>query len=235
MMEWLMQPEFWMALAQIIAIDILLGGDNAVVIALACRHLPEPQRRRAIFGGVAGAIVLRILLLFFALQLLALPFLKLAGALMLLWIGIKLLQPEPEEAHEVAAGAGFFSAIKTIVIADAVMSLDNVLAVAGAAGGNLLLVSLGVLISIPIIVWGSQFVLRLLDRYPQVVLLGGGLLGWIAGGMLVTDVALASWLPESAWVHPLAAATGATLVIAGGLLLNRRQRLAGASRPEVHS
>ncbi|WAG81777.1 TerC family protein [Metapseudomonas furukawaii] len=235
MMEWLMQPEFWMALAQIIAIDILLGGDNAVVIALACRHLPEPQRRRAIFGGVAGAIVLRILLLFFALQLLALPFLKLAGALMLLWIGIKLLQPEPEEAHEVAAGAGFFSAIKTIVIADAVMSLDNVLAVAGAAGGNLLLVSLGVLISIPIIVWGSQFVLRLLDRYPQVVLLGGGLLGWIAGGMLVTDVALASWLPESAWVHPLASVTGATLVIAGGLLLNRRQRLAGASRPEVHS
>ncbi|WP_232104316.1 TerC family protein [Metapseudomonas otitidis] len=223
MMDWLTQPEFWMALAQIVAIDILLGGDNAVVIALACRHLPEAQRRRAILGGVAGAIALRILLLFFALQLLALPFLKLAGALMLLWIGIKLLQPEPEAAHEVAAGTGLFSAIRTVIVADAVMSLDNVLAVAGAAGGNLLLVSLGVLISIPIIVWGSQLVLRLLDRYPQVVLLGGGLLGWIAGGMLVTDVALAGWLPEAAWVRPLASASAAALVITCGLLVGRRQ------------
>ncbi|MDH4870372.1 TerC family protein [Pseudomonas sp. BN515] len=221
-MEWLSDPVFWMALMQIVAIDILLGGDNAVVIALACRHLPEEQRRRAIIGGVAGAILLRIALLFFAMQLLALPYLKLAGAALLLWIGVKLLLPEDEQTHEVRAGASFFAAIKTIIIADAVMSLDNVLAVAGAAGGNLLLVSLGVLISIPIIVWGSQLVLRLMDRYPQVVLLGGGLLGWIAGGMAVTDIAVANWIVNEAWSKHLAAAGGAALVMATGLLLRKR-------------
>ncbi|AOE85982.1 TerC family protein [Pseudomonas sp. TCU-HL1] len=221
-MEWLSDPVFWMALMQIIAIDILLGGDNAVVIALACRHLPEEQRRRAIVGGVAGAILLRIALLFFAMQLLALPYLKLVGAALLLWIGVKLLLPEDEQGHEVRAGASFFAAIKTIIIADAVMSLDNVLAVAGAAGGNLVLVSLGVLISIPIIVWGSQLVLRLMDRYPQVVLLGGGLLGWIAGGMAVTDIAVASWIPNEAWSKHLAAACGASLVMGIGLLLRTR-------------
>ncbi|MDH4607021.1 TerC family protein [Pseudomonas sp. BN102] len=221
-MEWLSDPVFWMALMQIIAIDILLGGDNAVVIALACRHLPEEQRRRAIVGGVAGAILLRIALLFFAMQLLALPYLKLVGAALLLWIGVKLLLPEDEQGHEVRAGASFFAAIKTIIIADAVMSLDNVLAVAGAAGGNLVLVSLGVLISIPIIVWGSQLVLRLMDRYPQVVLLGGGLLGWIAGGMAVTDIAVASWIPIEAWSNHLAAACGASLVMGTGLLLRTR-------------
>ncbi|MDH4556168.1 TerC family protein [Pseudomonas sp. BN417] len=221
-MEWLSDPVFWMALMQIIAIDILLGGDNAVVIALACRHLPEEQRRRAIVGGVAGAILLRIALLFFAMQLLALPYLKLVGAALLLWIGVKLLLPEDEQGHEVRAGASFFAAIKTIIIADAVMSLDNVLAVAGAAGGNLVLVSLGVLISIPIIVWGSQLVLRLMDRYPQVVLLGGGLLGWIAGGMAVTDIAVASWIPNEAWSKHLTAAGGAALVMGTGLLLRTR-------------
>lgn len=221
-MEWLSNPVFWMALLQIIAIDILLGGDNAVVIALACRHLPEEQRRRAIVGGVAGAILLRIVLLFFAMQLLALPYLKLVGAALLLWIGVKLLLPEDEDAHEVRTGASFFAAIKTIIVADAVMSLDNVLAVAGAAGGNLVLVSLGVLISIPIIVWGSQLVLKLMDRYPQVVLLGGGLLGWIAGGMAVTDVAVMSWIPNSVWVKHLAAAVGAVLVMGIGILLRGR-------------
>ncbi|WP_044874443.1 TerC family protein [Pseudomonas sp. LFM046] len=221
-MEWLSEPVFWMALMQIIAIDILLGGDNAVVIALACRHLPEEQRRRAIVGGVAGAILLRIALLFFAMQLLALPYLKLLGAALLLWIGVKLLLPEDEQAHEVKAGASFFAAIKTIIIADAVMSLDNVLAVAGAAGGNLVLVSLGVLISIPIIVWGSQLVLKLMDHFPQVVLLGGGLLGWIAGGMAVTDIALVNWTPNEAWSKHLAAASGAALVMGTGLWLRTR-------------
>ncbi|MGF6690505.1 YjbE family integral membrane protein [Metapseudomonas resinovorans] len=221
-MEWLSDPVFWMALMQIIAIDILLGGDNAVVIALACRHLPAEQRRQAIVGGVAGAILLRIALLFFAMQLLALPYLKLVGAALLLWIGIKLLLPEPEDAHEVKAGASFLAAIKTIIVADAVMSLDNVLAVAGAAGGNLVLVSLGVLISIPIIVWGSQLVLKLMDRFPQVVLLGGGLLGWIAGGMAVTDIAVASWFSNDVWSKHLTAACGAALVMGTGLLLRAR-------------
>lgn len=220
-MEWLTDPVFWMALMQIIAIDILLGGDNAVVIALACRHLPEDQRRKAIMGGVIGAIALRIALLFFAMQLLALPYLKLFGAVLLLWIGIKLLLPEEDESHEIKAGSGLVAAIKTIIVADAVMSLDNVLAVAGAAGGDLLLVSLGVLISIPIIVWGSQLVLKLMDRFPQVVLLGGALLGWIAGGMAVSDHALAAWLPQVAWLKYLAGMVGAVLVVMLGWLLRK--------------
>ena len=221
-MDLFIDPVFWMALMQIIAIDILLGGDNAVVIALACRHLPEAQRRKAIMGGVIGAIALRIRLLFFAMQLLALPYLKLFGAVLLLWIGIKLLLPEPEENHEIKPGSGLIAAIKTIIVADAVMSLDNVLAVAGAAGGNLLLVSLGVLISIPIIVWGSQLVLKLMDRFPQVVLLGGALLGWIAGGMAVGDVAVAEWMPAVVGLKYLAGALGAALVIAVGVFMRQR-------------
>lgn len=221
-MDLFIDPVFWMALMQIVAIDILLGGDNAVVIALACRHLPEAQRRKAIMGGVIGAIALRIGLLFFAMQLLALPYLKLFGAVLLLWIGIKLLLPEPDETHEIKAGSGLIAAIKTIIVADAVMSLDNVLAVAGAAGGNLLLVSLGVLISIPIIVWGSQLVLKLMDRFPQVVLFGGALLGWIAGGMAVGDVAVAEWMPAIVGLKYLAGALGAALVIAVGVFMRQR-------------
>jgi YjbE family integral membrane protein len=148
-----------------------------------------------------------------------LPYLKLVGAALLLWIGVKLLSPEGEEGHEVKAGSSFLAAIKTIIVADAVMSLDNVLAVAGAAGGNLALVSLGVLISIPIIVWGSQLVLKLMDRFPQVVLLGGGLLGWIAGSMAVSDIAVVSWMPNEIWSKYLAASCGAALVMGVGLLL----------------
>ena len=226
-MEWLSDPVFWVALMQIIAIDILLGGDNAVVIALACRHLPEAQRRRAIVGGVAGAILLRIVLLFFAMQLLALPFLKLAGAALLLWIGVKLLLPEQDDGHEISAGTGFLAAIKTIIVADAVMSLDNVIAVAGAAGGNLYLVTFGVLISIPIILWGSQFVLKAMDRFPQVIVLGGGLLGWIAGGMAVTDILVAQHLqPYQPWLQYLAPAAGALLVIGLGRWLGGRRDVA---------
>jgi YjbE family integral membrane protein len=217
---------FWIAVLQIIAIDILLGGDNAVVIALACRRLPEKQRNQGILWGVFGAIALRLLLIFFALQLLALPFLKIVGALLLLWIGIKLLQPEPEvEVDAVDAPSHLFGAVKTIVIADAVMSLDNVIAVAGAADGDIMLVAFGIAVSIPIIVWGSKLVLMLMDRFPVIITLGGGLLGWISGEMLVSDVALADamhHLPH--WVHYLAAAAGALFVIAVGTLLAQRAR-----------
>ncbi len=215
---------FWISVLQIIAIDILLGGDNAVVIALACRRLPEEQRNQGIFWGVFGAIALRLLLIFFALQLLALPFLKICGALLLLWIGIKLLQPEPEvDEDAVDAPNHLFGAIKTIVIADAVMSLDNVIAVAGAADGDIMLVAFGIIVSIPIIVWGSKLVLMLMDRFPIIITLGGGLLGWIAGGMLVSDVAvapLAHHLPH--WTHYLFAAAGALFVIRVGTRLARR-------------
>lgn len=223
-------PQFWLAVLQIIAIDILLGGDNAVVIALACRKLPEHQRTRGIAWGVVGAIVLRLLLLFFAVQLLALPYLKLVGAALLLWIGVKLLLPDEEVTHgEVVASTSLAGAIKTIIVADAVMSLDNVVAVAGAARGEFLLVVFGIAVSVPIIVWGSRFVLKLMDRFPIVITLGAALLGWIAGEMAVSDVAVKPWvetLPHAA--HYVAAVAGALLVVFAGKLISRRTRARAA-------
>ncbi len=195
-MDMFTTPEFWVAVGQIIMIDILLGGDNAVVIALACRKLPPKQRTQGILWGTAGAIVLRIILIFFALQLLAIPFLKIVGALLLVWIGVKLLVPEHEGGHgDIEGSDKLWGAVKTVIIADLVMSVDNVIAIAGAAestGGDhsMVLVIFGVLVSIPIIVWGSQMVIKLMDRFPIIITLGGMLLGWIAGTMTVTDPAL---------------------------------------------
>lgn len=215
---------FLTAVLQIIAIDILLGGDNAVVIALACRKLPESQRNKGIAYGVVGAIGLRIVMIFFALQLLALPFLKIVGALLLLWIGVKLLQPEDDSHDNIEGATTLAGAIKTIVIADAVMSLDNVIAVAGAAHGNMGLVVFGILVSIPIIVWGSKFVLTLMDRFPVVITIGAGLLGWIAGGMFVTDEFLKDYLKDlPSWLHYVTAAVGAVAVVLVGKLLAARQ------------
>ena len=195
-MDFLASPEFWLALGQIIIIDILLGGDNAVVIALACRKLPPAQRTKGIIWGTAGAIVLRVILIAFAMTLLALPFLKFVGALLLVWIGVKLLAPDEEGHGDVQGSDKLLAAIKTIIVADLVMSVDNVIAIAGAAQNagehSFLLVVLGLLISIPIIVWGSQLVIKLMERFPLIITLGGMLLGWIAGGMLVTDPALAN-------------------------------------------
>lgn len=214
MFEMMGDAAFWLAVLKIIAIDILLGGDNAVVIALACRKLPEEQRKKGIFWGVAGAIGLRIILIFFALQLLALPFLKVAGAAMLFWIGIKLLQPEDDGHGEIEGSSSLLGAIKTIIIADAVMSLDNVVAVAGAAKGDLGLVIFGIVISIPIIVWGSKFVMQLMDRFPLVITLGAALLGWIAGDMLVGDVFIKPYLIGApVWLHYVSALIGAVLVV----------------------
>jgi YjbE family integral membrane protein len=216
---------FLTAVLQIIAIDILLGGDNAVVIALACRKLPEKQRNQGIFWGVFGAIALRVVLIFFALQLLALPFLKIVGALLLLWIGVKLLLPEDDGGGHanIEGSTHLFGAIKTIIIADAVMSLDNVIAVAGAAKGDIGLVVFGIAISIPIIVWGSKFVLRLMDRFPVVITLGAALLGWIAGDMIVGDVALKPYLAGTpSWLHYVSALAGAVLVVLVGTWLARR-------------
>ncbi|WP_019938652.1 TerC family protein [Bordetella sp. FB-8] len=195
------QTMSWAAVLQIIAIDLLLGGDNAVVIALACRHLEPAKRLQGILWGTAGAIVLRVVLVAFALTLLDLPLLKLVGGLLLLWIGVKLMLPE-DGAHEVRSGASVVSAVKTIIVADFVMSLDNVVAISGAAESahpahQLGLVVFGLLISIPIIVWGSTLVLRLIDRLPVVILLGAALLGWIAGGMMVDDAFLISRIGEA--------------------------------------
>jgi YjbE family integral membrane protein len=225
MFELAMDSGFWLSVFQIILIDILLGGDNAVVIALACRRLPDHQRNRGIFWGMVGAIALRIILIFFALQLMALPFLKLCGAALLLWIGVKLLQPEEGDGHSnLTASTTLFGAIQTIIIADVVMSIDNVIAVAGAANGHMGLVVFGILVSIPLIVWGSKFVLKLMDRFPAVIVFGGGLLGWIAGGMALSDVAVQPYLTGSPQWLPLAsAATGAGLVVATGKWLGWRK------------
>ncbi len=222
----LTSPVFWIAVLQIILIDILLGGDNAVVIALACRKLPEAQRNKGIFWGVIGAIGLRVVLIFFALQLLAVPYLKIVGALLLFWIGVKLVLPEQEDAHaNVAASTTLAGAIKTIIVADAVMSVDNVIAVAGAAHGSMVLVTFGIIVSIPIVVWGSKLVLTLMDRFPIVITAGGGLLGWIGGGMLLGDPAIpAAWrdvIPYSAYVL---STVGALLVIGIGKWLALRQQ-----------
>ncbi len=211
-------PEFWIAVLQIIAIDIVLGGDNAIVIALACRRLPERQRNLGIFWGVIGAIGLRVVLIFFALTLLAIPFLKITAALLLLWIGIKLLQPEPESSeHPVDASTTLFGAIKTIVIADAMMSVDNVVAIAGAARDSMGLVVFGLVVSVPIIVWGSKLVMKLMDRFPVIIIIGGSLLGWIAGGMFVTDALSKEWVNSQAgFLHWLAPFCGALLVVIMG-------------------
>lgn len=217
-------PQFWIALMQIVAIDIVLGGDNAVVIGLACRRLPEHQRKLGILWGMAGAIGLRVVLILFAVTLLAVPYLKLVGAALLLWIGVKLLLPEDDEGgHNIEAGATLAAAIKTIIVADAVMSLDNVIAIAGAAKDSKFLIVFGLLLSIPIIMLGSQLVIRLMDRFPVVIVAGGALLGWIAGGMAVSDVAVGPWfeatLPASKWIGPV---VGAVLVVIVGKLLAAR-------------
>ncbi len=229
-MEMLLTPTFWIAVGQIIMIDILLGGDNAVVIALACRKLPPGLRTKGIMWGTAGAIVLRVILIFFALQLLAIPFLKLVGAILLVWIGVKLLIPEHEDGHANIEGSDrLWGAIKTIIVADLVMSVDNVIAIAGAAetaGGDhtMPLVIFGLLVSIPIIVWGSQLVIKLMDRWPVIITLGAMLLGWIAGTMAVTDPALINpttlpqipKLNDSAVLKYGAGIAGALLVLALG-------------------
>lgn len=205
-LDFLTHLSFWIALGQIILIDIMLGGDNAVVIALACRKLPPHQRTKGIVYGTAGAILLRVVLIAFAMTLLQWPFLKVVGALLLLWIGIKLIAPNEEGHDNIESSDRLAAAIKTIIVADLVMSVDNVIAIAGAAQSShqdhqVLLVSLGLLISIPIIVWGSQLVIRLMERFPSVILGGGMLLGWIAGGMLVTDPVFVhpdnwQWMPK---------------------------------------
>jgi YjbE family integral membrane protein len=236
-MEFLSTPEFWVAVGQIILIDILLGGDNAVVIALACRKLPPKQRTQGILWGTAGAIVLRIILIFFALTLLAIPFLKIVGAILLVWIGVKLLVPEHEDGHANIEGSDkLWGAVKTVIIADFVMSVDNVIAIAGAAeasgtGHGMALVIFGVLVSIPIIVWGSQMVIKLMDRFPIIITLGGMLLGWIAGTMTVTDPALVNpqvmpsmpKIEATDFVRYGAGVFGALLVLAIGKFITARK------------
>lgn len=214
---------FWVDLLQIIGINILLSGDNAVVIALASRSLPEAQRRVAVMGGSAAAVVLRILLSLIVASLLTAPYLKLIGGILLLYIGVKLVIAEESTDEEVAAHSHLWSAIQTILIADAVMSLDNVVAIAAAAHGSTLLIALGLLISVPLIIFGSQLLLGILNRFPVLVVLGGGLLGWIAGEIIASDPAVEIHLPyPEAMVARIAKPFLAVVVIVAGLALSRR-------------
>ena len=216
-------PQFWLAALQIIYINILLSGDNAVVIALACRDLPPTQRRWGIVWGAAGAIVLRIVLTIFAVTLLTLPWLKIVGGVLLIWIGIKLIVGEGDDGKEVKASDRLWSAVRTVIVADLVMSVDNVLGVAAAAKGSVPLLVFGLVVSIPLVIAGSQIILKLIERYPWIILAGGGLLGWIAGKMVVEDTALAPWIEANAhWLDWGAPIAGVVVVVAGARWLKQR-------------
>ncbi|MDQ5878160.1 MAG: TerC family protein [Pseudomonadota bacterium] len=215
--------EFWVAVLQIIMIDIVLSGDNAVVIALACRNLPPEQRRKGIFWGVTGAVGLRVVLTMLAALVMNLPWLKFVGGLLLLWIGVKLLVPEDEDGHDISPASHLWGAVRTIIVADFVMSLDNVIGVAGASHGNLFLLIFGLLVSIPLIVWSSQIILHLMERWPVVVVIGAGLLGWVAGTMLWSDPALADWVSGApSWAGIAVPAIFTLFVVGLGKWLEQR-------------
>lgn len=227
MIAWLSDAHTWIALLEIIGVNIVLSGDNAVVIALACRSLPPAQQRLAIFFGSGAAIALRAVLTVFAVPLLARPYLKLVGGVLLLWIAIKLLLPDDDGDGETEGNTGMFAAIKTIVIADLVMSLDNVLGVAAVAKGDVVLLVLGLLISMPLIIYGSTLIMRLMGRFPVVITLGAALLGYVAGEMAVTDPVAAPWIEAHApWLHRFAPLLGAVLVVLAGKYFARRKKRA---------
>jgi len=235
----LASPDFWLALGKIVWVNILLSGDNAVVIALAARSLPPQQQKQAIMIGSGAAIALRIVLTLVAAQLLLLPYLKLIGALLLLYIGVTLLLPE-DESDDGGSGvtSSMATAVRTILIADLVMSLDNVIAVAAAANGNVPLLIVGLATSIPLVIFGSTLLLKVIERFPAIVWAGAGLLGFIAGEISVTDPAVVGWFAEqeAAWgfgddrLKVLAGAAGAVLVLGvGKALLSRRAALADST------
>jgi YjbE family integral membrane protein len=236
-MDMLVHAAFWVGLGKIIWVNLLLSGDNAVVIALAARSLPPQQQKMAVLWGAGAAVVMRVILTIFAVALLTLPWLKIVGGVLLLWIGVKLLVPEEDE-EEVASSDNLWQAIKTILIADLVMSLDNVLAVAAAADSaaptpdmvamKYTLLVLGLGISIPIVIFGSTLMLKLMERWPVIITLGGALLGWIAGEMMVTDPAIDAWVEHNAaWLEQwrVAAIAGAVIVIVVGTLIAKRKQM----------
>lgn len=223
-MEILQSVDFWIGLMKIIWINIILSGDNAVVIALAARSLPPDQQRKAILFGSGAAVVLRIVLTLVAAQLLALSFLQIVGGALLLWIGVQLLSEEEEDDGESKEYGTMFAAIRTILIADLVMSLDNVIAVAAAAKGSTVLLVLGLAISIPLVIFGSTLMIKLMERFPIIIVLGAALIGWVGGETIVSDNVLKDVLAANGWLHYAAAALGAAFVVLVGKALQARAK-----------
>src|SRR6185369_9194514 len=226
MMEFLQSAEFWIGLIKIIWINIILSGDNAVVIALAARTLPAHQQMKAVVLGSGAAVVLRVVLTVVAAKLLALSYLQIVGGLLLLWIGVQLLGDEDEnEPGEVKQHGSLFSAIRTILIADLIMSLDNVIAVAAAAQGSMLLLILGLAISIPLVIFGSTLMIKLMERFPIIVVIGAGLIGWVGGEAIIGDNVLKDVVAGNPWLHYAAAAVGAAFVVGVGKVIQARARM----------
>jgi YjbE family integral membrane protein len=217
-MEYLQSTDFWIGLLLITWINILLSGDNAVVIALAARVLPSEQQKKAILFGSGAAVILRIGLTVIAAKLMALEFLQIIGGLLLLWIGAQLLEAEEEDEQEASEHSNLFSAIRTILIADLVMSLDNVIGVAAAAKGDEVLLIIGLAISIPLVIFGSTLMIKLMDRFPIIITFGACLIGWVGGETVANDVVLREFGQANHWFHFACAATGAIIVLAWGKL-----------------
>ncbi|WP_319241415.1 TerC family protein [uncultured Propionivibrio sp.] len=233
MMELLTSPQlFWIPLAQIIGVNIVLSGDNAVVIALAARSLPPAQQKKAIVWGSGAAIVMRIVLTLTAVALLTMPYLKLVGSALLLWIGIQLINSD-DEGENIESSSNLVAAIKTILIADLVMSLDNVIAVAAAAKGSFVLLMIGLAISIPLVIFGATMLLRLMERFPIIITIGAALLGYVSGEMAVTDPAVHHWINDNLpLLHNILPGSFAVLVVVVGKLLFKRKMAATALTEE---
>jgi YjbE family integral membrane protein len=224
-MEMLQTPDFWIGLLKIIWINIILSGDNAVVIAMAARSLPPHQQRKAVLWGSGAAVIMRIVLTVVAVKLLALPYLQIVGGLLLLWIGVQLLGEEDEDDEGEGKGYGSLgAAVRTILIADLVMSLDNVIAVAAAAQGSTTLLVIGLAISIPLVIFGSTLMIKLMERFPIIVVLGAALIGWVGGETIVNDAILREFAAANGWVHYAAALAGALFVVAVGKALRAHAR-----------
>ena len=230
----LTSPEIWVALFQICVINVLLSGDNAVVIALACRNLPLKQQKQAFAIGAIGIIVLMTALTAFAAYLMSLPYLEVIGSVLLLWIGIKLLAPGEQEEGDGKETSGFWDAVKTIIIADIVMSLDNVLGMAGAAKGHLAMLFIGMVITIPLILFGSALIMKLMERFPIFITFGAGLLGWVAGEMAIADPAVKDAIESHAhYLDFVAPVIGAAAVIIAGRMLAHRRAAAAEKEIEI--
>jgi len=223
-MEYLQTADFWIGLLKIVWINIILSGDNAVVIAMAARSLPPQQQRTAVLFGSGAAVILRIALTVVAAKLLALPYLQIIGGALLLWIGTQLLSEEEDGEGQDKEYGSMLAAVRTILLADLVMSLDNVIAVAAAAQGSMVLLILGLAISIPLVIFGSTLMIKLMERFPIIIMLGAALIGWVGGETIVSDTILRDVLVAKPWLHYAAAVAGAVFVVAVGRWLQKRAR-----------